>query len=177
MQEQKVLLENMFANIGGLREKVVQGMNDSKDFYFTRVVQVKLDAWHRGRCALVGDAGYCPSPLTGQGTTMAVLGAYYLAGELTANPNDPEAAFTNYRKKFEGFVQENGSIPLGGRAPKLVCPQSDLGVWMVRSVFSTMARPGFKKLLASLPSLPSFVPSFGGGNKKSQLPDYDWQVR
>ncbi|THW79365.1 oxidoreductase [Aureobasidium pullulans] len=177
VQEQKVLLENMFANIGGLREKVVQGMNDSEDFYFTRVVQVKLDAWHRGRCALVGDAGYCPSPLTGQGTTMAVLGAYYLAGELTANPNDPEAAFTNYRKKFEGFVQENGSIPLGGRAPKLVCPQSDLGVWMVRSVFSTMARPGFKKLLASLPSLPSFVPSFGGGNKKSQLPDYDLQVR
>ncbi|KAI4726735.1 oxidoreductase [Aureobasidium sp. EXF-10728] len=173
VDQQKALLETRFQGIGGIKERVLQGMKDSGDFYFTRVVQVKLDTWHSGRCALVGDAAYCPSPLTGQGTTMALIGSYILAGELAANPEDPAAAFTNYKKKFEGFVQENGSIPLGGRAPKLAAPQSDLGIWVLRSIFGTIARPGFQKFFNSLPSLPSF----GGGEQKFEVPDYNFQRR
>jgi 2-polyprenyl-6-methoxyphenol hydroxylase-like FAD-dependent oxidoreductase len=173
VEQQKALLEQRFEGIGGIRDTIVQGMNASDDFYFTRVVQVKLDTWHSGRCALVGDAGYCPSPLTGQGTTMALIGSYVLAGELAKNPEDPATAFTNYKKNFEGFVQENGSIPLGGRAPKLAAPQSDFGIWMIRSIFGTIARPGFQKLFESLPSLPGF----GGGVDKFEFPEYDFRVR
>ncbi|KAH0289103.1 FAD/NAD(P)-binding domain-containing protein [Aureobasidium namibiae CBS 147.97] len=173
VEQQKALLERRFEGVGGIRDQIVQGMNASDDFYFTRVVQVKLDTWHSGRCALVGDAGYCPSPLTGQGTTMALIGSYVLAGELAKNPEDPATAFTNYKKNFEGFVQENGSIPLGGRAPKLAAPQSDFGIWMIRSIFGTIARPGFQKLFESLPSLPSF----GGAADKFPFPDYDFRAR
>ena len=104
---------------------------------------------------------------------MALIGGYILAGELAANPEDPAAAFANYKKKFEGYVQENGNIPLGGRAPKLAAPQSDLGIWLIRSIFRTTARPGFRKFLESLPS----PPSFGGEAKKFQLPAYDFQMR
>ena len=174
VEQQKALLEQRFEGVGGIRDQIVQGMNASDDFYFTRVVQVKLDTWHSGRCALVGDAGYCPSPLTGQGTTMALIGSYVLAGELAKNPEDPATAFTNYKKNFEGFVQENGSIPLGGRAPKLAAPQSDFGIWMIRSIFGTIARPGFQKLFESLPSLPSFG---GAGAEKFPFPDYDFRLR
>jgi hypothetical protein len=92
---------------------------------------------------------------------------------LAKNPEDPATAFTNYKKTFEPFVQENGSIPLGGRAPKLAAPQSDLGIWMLRSIFGTIARPTVQKLIESLPSLPSF----GGGGEKFQLPEYDFRVR
>ncbi|KAG9683019.1 oxidoreductase, partial [Aureobasidium melanogenum] len=173
VEQQKALLDKRFQGVGGIKDKIIQGMRESQDFYFTRVVQVRLDTWHSGRCALVGDAAYCPSPLTGQGTTMAVLGSYILAGELAASPEDPAAAFTNYRKKFEGFVRENGTIPLGGRAPRLAAPQSDLGIWILRLVFGTIARPGFQKLFNSLPSLPSF----GGQVKKFELPDYHFQMR
>lgn len=173
VEQQKALLEKRFQGVGGIAARTLQGMRESQDFYFTRVVQVRLDSWHSGRCALVGDAAYCPSPLTGQGTTMALIGSYVLAGELAANPEDPAAAFANYRKKFEGFVQEHGSIPLGGRAPKLAAPQSDLGIWVFRSIFGTVARPGFQNFIKSLPSLPSF----GGAAKGFQLPDYDFQMR
>ncbi|KAG9952016.1 oxidoreductase, partial [Aureobasidium melanogenum] len=173
VEQQKALLDKRFEGVGGIKDKITQGMRESQDFYFTRVVQVRLDTWHSGRCALVGDAAYCPSPLTGQGTTMAVLGSYILAGELAANSEDPAAAFATYRMKFEGFVRENGTIPLGGRAPRLAAPQSDLGIWILRLVFGTIARPGFQKLFNSLPSLPSF----GGQVKKFELPDYHFQMR
>ncbi|KAK6008371.1 hypothetical protein QM012_000274 [Aureobasidium pullulans] len=173
VEQQKALLQKRFKGVRGIGDRILQGMQESQDFYFTRVVQVKLDKWHSGRCALVGDAAYCPSPLTGQGTTMALIGSYILAGEITANPEDPARAFTNYRKKFEGFVQENGSIPLGGRAPKLAAPQSDLSIWILRSLFGTIARPRVQRFFASLPSLPSF----GGQAKRFQLSDYNFQLR
>ncbi|KAI5209255.1 oxidoreductase [Aureobasidium subglaciale] len=169
IEQQKALLERLFEGVGGIRDRIIGGMNASTDFYFTRVVQVKLDTWHNNRCGLVGDAAYCPSPLTGQGTTMAVLGSYMIAGELIANPNDPAAAFTNYKKKFGVFAEEEGAIPLGGKAPKLFCPQSDTGIWIIRSIFGVVARPGVQKFFASLPSLPSF----GLGSKKFELPDYE----
>ena len=41
-----------------------------------------MAAWTSGRVALVGDAGYCASPLSGMGTSLALVGAYLLAGEL-----------------------------------------------------------------------------------------------
>ncbi|KAI5208589.1 oxidoreductase [Aureobasidium subglaciale] len=173
IEQQKALLEGLYEGVGGIKDRLIDGMNNSTDFYFTRVVQVKLETWHNGRCGLVGDAAYCPSPLTGQGTTMAILGSYMLAGELIANPNDPAAAFTNYKKKFGPFVQAEGAIPLGGRAPKLFCPQSDTGIWFIRSIFGTVAKPGVQRFFASLPSLPSF----GMGSKKFELPDYDFSSR
>jgi 2-polyprenyl-6-methoxyphenol hydroxylase-like FAD-dependent oxidoreductase len=38
-----------------------------------------MPAWSRGRVTLVGDAGYCTSPLSGMGTTLAMVGAAALA--------------------------------------------------------------------------------------------------
>ncbi|TQW12452.1 FAD binding domain protein [Cordyceps javanica] len=58
-------------------------MQASDDFYCERIGLVKLEAWRRGRVVLVGDAAYCPSVLTGMGTTCGLVGAYVLAGELS----------------------------------------------------------------------------------------------
>ena len=53
-----------------------------------------------GRAVLLGDAGYCGSPLAGLGTSMALVGAYVLAGELAATPDDHEAAFGRYQREM-----------------------------------------------------------------------------
>ena len=40
-----------------------------------------METWSEGRVTC-GDAGYCASPLSGMGTSLALVGAYVLAGEL-----------------------------------------------------------------------------------------------
>jgi 2-polyprenyl-6-methoxyphenol hydroxylase-like FAD-dependent oxidoreductase len=48
--------------------RVLREMQVTNNFYTDQIAQVKLPRWHNGRCAVVGDAAYCPSPITGQGT-------------------------------------------------------------------------------------------------------------
>lgn len=59
-----------------------------------------MDRWSTGRVVLVGDAGYCPSPLTGMGTSLALVGAYVLAGELARHDGDHTRAFAAYERRM-----------------------------------------------------------------------------
>ncbi|KAG7005818.1 monooxygenase [Physcia stellaris] len=115
--------------------RVLREMQDTDNFYFDQISQVKLPRWHKGRCALVGDAAYGPSPITGQGTPLAMVGAYILAGELAANLSDPEAAFREYERKFRPRVEWSQQIPLGGRAPNYLNPQTSWGIWSLQTFF------------------------------------------
>ena len=76
------LLERHFADVGWEAPRLVRAARNASDFYLESMGQVRLDRWSRGRVVLLGDAGYCPSPLTGLGTNLALVGAYVLAGEL-----------------------------------------------------------------------------------------------
>ncbi|KAL2157332.1 hypothetical protein VTH06DRAFT_6270 [Thermothelomyces fergusii] len=52
------------------------------DFYTQEFAQVKIDRWSDRRVVLLGDSAFCPAPVTGQGTSLALIGAYVLAGEI-----------------------------------------------------------------------------------------------
>ena len=84
-------------------------MRYAPDFYFDEMSQIVMDHWSIGRVALVGDAAYCCSPLSGQGTSVALLGAYILAGELKRATQrdwvDHGLAFTNYFKRFHSYIE------------------------------------------------------------------------
>jgi len=58
----------------------------------SRIGLVKLPQWSRGRIGLLGDAAYCASPISGLSTTLALTGAYILAGELTQATTSPSTA-------------------------------------------------------------------------------------
>ncbi|MCX7124597.1 MAG: FAD-dependent monooxygenase [Gammaproteobacteria bacterium] len=83
-KEQKYFLKKTLRDLGWKTNELLHAMKNCDDFYFDSIVQVKMKSWTKGRVALVGDAGYCPSPLSGQGTSLALVGAYILAGELKA---------------------------------------------------------------------------------------------
>jgi 2-polyprenyl-6-methoxyphenol hydroxylase-like FAD-dependent oxidoreductase len=70
--------------------QLLKAMRAAPDFFFDSISQVRLDRWSSHRTALVGDAAYCPTPLTGLGTSLALAGAYVLAGEL----QEPSASRT-----------------------------------------------------------------------------------
>lgn len=58
-------LEEQFEGAGWQANRVIEGMKQSKDFYMQMIAQVKVENFVRGRVALMGDAGYCPSPISG----------------------------------------------------------------------------------------------------------------
>jgi 2-polyprenyl-6-methoxyphenol hydroxylase-like FAD-dependent oxidoreductase len=105
--EQKQLVATAFAGVGWQTPRLLEAMWEAADFYFDSMSQIQMDGWSRGRVTLVGDAGYGPSPLSGQGTSLAMVGAYVLAGELHAANGDHEVAFAAYEREIRAFVQEN----------------------------------------------------------------------
>ncbi|MFF2197317.1 FAD-dependent monooxygenase [Streptomyces sp. NPDC058157] len=83
--------------------RLVAAMRCADDLFFDVVSQIRMPRWSAGRVALVGDAAYAPSFLTGQGTSLALVGAYLLAGELAAHPGHREA-FAAYERLARPFV-------------------------------------------------------------------------
>jgi 2-polyprenyl-6-methoxyphenol hydroxylase-like FAD-dependent oxidoreductase len=98
-------------------------------FYFDSITQLQLDTWSRGRVTLVGDAGYCPAPAVGGSTSIAVLGAYILAGELAQAGGDYERAFASYEQQMAEPVR--GSRALARGVAKSLVPRSRAGVWVL----------------------------------------------
>jgi 2-polyprenyl-6-methoxyphenol hydroxylase-like FAD-dependent oxidoreductase len=102
---QQEILRAKFAGAGWLVPQILAAMPSAGDFYFDSLSQVHVEQWYRGRAVLLGDAGYCGSPLAGFGTAMALVAAYVLAGELSATPDDHEAAFARYQDEMRDYVK------------------------------------------------------------------------
>lgn len=66
-----------------------------------------MDHWSTGRVVLLGDAAHCTSPASGQGTGLALLGAYILAGELARAGGDHTVAFARYEERMRPGVERN----------------------------------------------------------------------
>ncbi|MFD7654230.1 FAD-dependent monooxygenase, partial [Actinosynnema sp. NPDC059797] len=105
-------------------------------FYFDSVTQLRLDTWTRGRVALVGDAGYCPGPAVGGSTSLAVVGAYALAGELAAAGGDHTRAFPAYEARIADYVR--GSRAFAVDAAKRLVPATPRDLWLLRQGFRAM---------------------------------------
>lgn len=101
---QRALLRETFAGAGWECDEILAAMDRADDLYFDAVAQVHMPAWSTGRVALVGDAAYCPSLLAGQGSALAMAGAYLLAHALAASAGDYQEAFADYQQRFKPFV-------------------------------------------------------------------------
>ena len=113
---QQDLLARVFAGAGWETPRLLAAMRSASDFFFDSIGQVHLDRWSAGRAALLGDAGYCPTPLTGLGTSLALVGAYVLAGELARANGDHHAAFARYEQVMRAYVTRAQQLPPGGMA-------------------------------------------------------------
>ncbi|MBP2706376.1 FAD-dependent monooxygenase [Microbispora sp. RL4-1S] len=104
---QKQLLAEVFAGQGWEVPRLLDAMEAAPDFYLDSISQVRMDHWSSGRVALVGDAAYGPSPASGQGTSLALVGAYVLAGRLALAAGDHTAGFAAYEREMRPFVEQN----------------------------------------------------------------------
>jgi 2-polyprenyl-6-methoxyphenol hydroxylase-like FAD-dependent oxidoreductase len=107
---QQRLLADAYAGDGWEIPRLLGAMDSAPDFYFDSLSQVHMDRWSKGRVVLLGDAGYCASPASGQGTSLALVGAYVLAGELAAAGGDHEAGFDGYEREMRHFAEQNQKL-------------------------------------------------------------------
>lgn len=125
VDEQRLRLREVFGDAGWEAERVLAGIDAADDLYFESIGQVHAPRWSSGRVALVGDAAYCASPVSGMGTSLSIAGAYVLAGELAAHV-DHRDGFAGYERVMRPYVQQAQKLPPG--TPRLANPTSRLGV-------------------------------------------------
>ncbi|GJE18656.1 FAD-dependent monooxygenase [Methylobacterium marchantiae] len=161
VHRQKSFLRDRFADAGWQAERVLAGMDDTEDFYFDVLRQVRMRRWSHGRVAVTGDAAWCATPLAGIGTTLAVTGAYVLAAEL-ARHDDVATAFAAYERAMRPMVEDGQGVPK--IAPKVMNPRSRLGIHLLHGVLRIASRPGIRRLASKL---------FAGRSKEPDLTRYE----
>lgn len=144
---QKAWLHERFADAGWQAPRVLAGMDATDDFYFDVLRQVRMKRWARGRVVLTGDAAWCATPLAGIGATLAITGAYVLAGELNRNP-DVAAALAAYEQAMRPMVDDGQGVPKIG--PRMMNPHSRLGIHLLHGALSIASRPAIRDMAAKL---------------------------
>lgn len=144
---QVALLKRVFADAGWEAPRVLAALEHATDLYLDAVGQVKMPRWSKGRIALVGDAAYCASPISGMGTSLGLCGAYVLAGELGRHA-DHSQAFAAYETLMRPYVKQAQSVPKF--APRLASPHSRAGIALGHAVLRLATATGFKTLFGKL---------------------------
>jgi 2-polyprenyl-6-methoxyphenol hydroxylase-like FAD-dependent oxidoreductase len=102
---QKEILVDAFAGHTSWKiPELLDAARADPEFYLDSASQIHMPSWHRGRVALVGDAGYCAAFLSGRGTSLALTGAWFLAEELDRFRGDHTAAFARYEERQRPYV-------------------------------------------------------------------------
>ena len=144
VEKQKQILKNEFITIGWKCPEILAKIDSSSDFYFDPISQIKMDNWSKGRTTLVGDAADCPSLLSGKGSTLAMVGAYILAGELKLANGNYETAFKNYEDIFKPFISKKQKSAQG--FAKSFIPKSNFGIWMRNQALKLISLSFISKL-------------------------------
>jgi hypothetical protein len=185
-QQQRVLTD-VYKDIGWQVPRLLEMMRGAADYYFDAAAQVQMPHWSQGRVVLAGDAGYCASPMSGQGTSLAMIGAYVLAGELAAASGAYQTAFARYEREMRPFVTLNQALGLKSATLMRSKEQKSLSAWLLEKAmqlapgrmwsFLSIAPPGASTRLPtplSSKTIPSDSPdgrehaaSFGAHAKAS----------
>jgi len=168
VEKLKKLIADEFQGAGWETEKLIAGMFEADDFYSGEIAQIQTPTLFQGRIALCGDSGYCPSPISGSGTTCAFVGAYLLAGEISKSIQKGESldeALKRYDTEMIPRARKMQSLMPG--APQIINPQTRWGVSVFQTILSTVSSLGIVRLMERL----SGTVSFGKG---AGIPDFEW---
>lgn len=160
--QQRLICEKVGSQPHWHAPTILAAMTEADDFYFDELARIDMPTLAAGRVTLVGDAGYCGSPMTGMGTAMALVGAYILAGELAADPADVPAALRRYEEKVTPFLDKAKELPGGG-----------IDMMLSPSAFGTSMRRTANRIMMSKPMRPVMMKLFFGKTDDYELPTYE----
>lgn len=135
LKHQKEAFTEAFKDVDWQADRLLSGLKTSEDFYAHEHGQIKMEKLSAGRVVLLGDAGYCPSPFTGLGTNLCLVGAYVLAGEL-AQQGTIAGALRSYEAKMRPIINECQQLPSLG----MFFPSSPLGIWSMQKLIWAVSK-------------------------------------
>jgi len=138
--ETHALLKTTFGDAGWESGRILAAMETADEFYFDRVSQIRMPYWHRGRVALIGDAGMAVSFLAGEGAGLAMTEAYVLAGEISRASGDHAKAFAAYEARIRPFIE--GKQRTAETFASSFVPQTKFGIWLRNQATKLMVMPG-----------------------------------
>ena len=161
MQAQKALLHREFDDAGWECAQIFSALDRAEELYFDTVSQIQMDCWSRCRVALVGDSASAPSLLAGQGSALAMTGAYVLAGELAVAEGEYARAFERYECVLRAFIE--GKQKAAERFARSFVPRTRFGLLVHNQLSKALQFPLVVNLLIgrglldrlTLPAYPS----------------------
>lgn len=159
--QQKALLRASYADAGWELPRILDELERAEDLYFDRVSQIRMPAWSRGRVALVGDAAFCVSLLAGQGSALAMISAYVLAGELLRAGGAHGQAFAAYETLMRSYIEAKQKA--AERFAGAFAPRTRFGLKFRNLVLNMFAVPGLARLAVGRDITDRLI-----------LPDYPW---
>jgi 2-polyprenyl-6-methoxyphenol hydroxylase-like FAD-dependent oxidoreductase len=141
---------------------ILDRLDRADELYFDCVSQIKMDRWSRGRIALIGDAAFCVSLVAGQGSALAMVSAYVLAGELARADGQHAPAFGSYEALLRKYI--TGKQEGAERFASVFAPRTAWGLGLRNQVIRAFAIPGVARFAVGRDIADSL-----------QLPDYRWR--
>jgi 2-polyprenyl-6-methoxyphenol hydroxylase-like FAD-dependent oxidoreductase len=159
---QKKMLREIYGDGKWECPRILDELDRTHELYFDRVSLIRMERWSRGRIALVGDAAFCVSLVAGQGSALAMISAYVLAGELANADGRHEQAFAKYEAFLRAYI--NTKQRGAERFAAVFAPKTYWGLWFRNQVIKTFAIPGLARFAIGRDIIDTL-----------QLPEYLWR--
>lgn len=137
-------LRRAFDGMGWITPQLLADAPDSENIFMDTVTQIQMPGWANGRVALVGDAAYCLTLISGQGASMALGGAYLLA-EALRDCLTYQDAFIHYEHQLRPHIEQRQDNARD--FAKSFVPGSELGLKVQKVMMKIVLREAFTGVL------------------------------
>jgi 2-polyprenyl-6-methoxyphenol hydroxylase-like FAD-dependent oxidoreductase len=158
---QRDVVREAYAGVRWYAPQVLEAVSTARDLYVDQIATIAIDRYSAGRVVLLGDAAY-GATLGGQGTPLAIVGAYILANEL-ALADDPRVAFARYEAHMRPYATPCQKTAESAGA--FFAPRTRLGMWFRdtahRALTSRLLIGQFEKMVKASATdfaLPTYAP-------------------
>jgi 2-polyprenyl-6-methoxyphenol hydroxylase-like FAD-dependent oxidoreductase len=134
-----------YAPLGWVTPQVLRHVPPDDELYYDQVAQIVVPSWRQGRVVLVGDAAYAVSLLAGQGASLAIAGAFVLAGCLCEATSVAEG-LEEYERIFRPVAEEKQRVAV--KAVRWFLPHTRTQLRVRRAAPSLARIPLFSRLVA-----------------------------
>ena len=140
-------LQQVYGDLLGCVPRVLENAVRADDLRYEQAVQIKMPMWHRGRVALLGDACHAFAMLPGQGSSVAIAGAYCLGQEIVQSQS-VKGAFAWYQERLMGEIAHRRVA--ARRGVQWLVPSTEAKLALRNAFLKMAARRSLRRLIRPL---------------------------